>query len=257
MSSVRHLVPKGTAAVAVACIAALAVGSTASAHVTIAEPVHVAGAYTLLTFGVPHGCEESSTTQVRIQIPETIPQVTPTVNANWDVEKVMTQLDEPIEAGHGEQITERVSEVVYTAKTPLPHDLRDAMVLSLRIPDDAAGQTLYFPTIQTCEVGETAWIEIPEAGQDGEELEAPAPSIQIVAAEGADGAAANDGAADGEAAGAEGAAGAEASGEAAGAVVDAEDDDDSDASNGLAIAALVVGLVGLGVGGFALARTRR
>jgi uncharacterized protein YcnI len=256
MSSVRHVL-KGGAAVAVASIAALAVGGTASAHVTIAEPVHVAGAYTLLTFGVPHGCEESSTTQVRIQIPESIPQVTPTVNPNWDVEKVMTQLDEPIEAGHGEQITERVSEVVYTAETPLPHDLRDALVLSLRIPDDAAGQTLYFPTIQTCEVGETAWIEIPEAGQDGEELEAPAPSIQIVAAAGADGAAANGDAAGGEAAGAEGAAGAEASGEAAAAAVDADDDDDSDASNGLAIAALVVGLVGLGVGGFALARTRR
>ena len=110
------------------------------------------------------------------------PAVTPTVNPNWDVEKVMEELDEPIEAGHGEQITERVAEVVYTAKTPLPDGYRDAFVLSLQVPEDPAGETLYFPTIQTCEEGETAWIEIPEAGQDSEELEVPAPSIEVVAA---------------------------------------------------------------------------
>jgi uncharacterized protein YcnI len=257
MSFVRHVVPKGAAAAFVASVAVLAIAGTARAHVTIAEPEHAAGSFTLLTFGVPHGCEESPTTEVRIQMPESIPLVTPTVNPNWDVEKVMTQLDEPMEAGHGQTITERVSEVVYTAKTPLPHDLRDALVLSLQIPEDAAGQTIYFPVIQTCEVGETAWIEIPEAGQSGEELEAPAPSIQVIAAVSGDGhGAAEDsaGAAAADGAG-EAAAGAD-DGEAAAAAT-GDGDDDNSSSNGLAIAALVVGLVGIGVGGFALARTRR
>ena len=53
------------------------------------------------------------------------------VNPNWDVEKVMETLDEPIHGEHGE-ITERVGEVVYTAKTPLPDGYRDAFTLSLR-----------------------------------------------------------------------------------------------------------------------------
>ena len=140
----RRLIPI-LAAVAAGGIVALALGQTASAHITIAEPEHVAGAFTLLTFGVPHGCEGSPTTEVRIQMPESIPQVTPTRNPNWDVEKVMEALPEPIEAGHGEEITERVAEVVYTAKTPLPDGYRDAFVLSLQVPADAAGSDHLLP----------------------------------------------------------------------------------------------------------------
>jgi periplasmic copper chaperone A len=226
---------------------AIAASTSVSAHVSIAEQEAVTGAFTLLTFGVPHGCEKSPTTRVRIQMPETIPQVTPTVNARWDVEKVMTTLDEPIEAGHGEQITERDSEVVYTAKTPLPDGVRDAFVLSLQVPEDAGGTTLYFPTIQECEQAETAWIELPEAGQDGEELEAPAPSIAVVAAAADDGESAANGAADG-------AADAQ---DAAAETATADGDDDSGASTGLAIAGLVAGLAGLGVGTVALVRSRR
>ena len=69
---------------------------------------------------------------------------------------------------------------MYTAKTPVPDGFRDVFVLSVPIPEDAAGTTLYFPTIQTCEAGETAWIEIPAEGQDHDELEAPAPSVAVV-----------------------------------------------------------------------------
>ena len=32
----------------------------------------------------------------------------------------MVQLDEPVEDAHGNSVTERVGEVTYTAKTPLP-----------------------------------------------------------------------------------------------------------------------------------------
>jgi uncharacterized protein YcnI len=60
--------------------------------------------------------------------------------------------------------------------------------LGVSIPEDAVGQTIYFPTIQTCEDGEAAWIEIPAEGQDGEELELPAPGVAVVApGEGSDG----------------------------------------------------------------------
>jgi hypothetical protein len=82
--------------------------------------------------------------------------------------KMCVQQAVPVNAGrivlHGEEITERATEVVYTAHAPLPDDLRDAFVLSLRIPEDTAGDTLYFPTVQTCEDGEHPWIEIPADG---------------------------------------------------------------------------------------------
>ena len=142
------------AAVVAAGVGALTLGGAlaANAHVSVIPDTTAAGSYALLTFGVPHGCDGSSTTKVAIKIPEQVNAVTPTVNPNWDVQKVMVPLNPAVTDSHGNQITERVDQVVYTAKTPLPDGYRDAFVLSLKVPD-VAGQTLSFPTIQTCEVG--------------------------------------------------------------------------------------------------------
>ncbi len=161
---------------------AVALGATAAAHVSIQEDEVVAGESAIVTFAFSHGCEGSPTTEVRIQMPESIPTVSPTINANWDVEKVTEALDAPIEGSHGEQITERVSEVIYTARTPVEDGFRDTFELSVTVPEDAAGQTIYFPTIQTCETGESAWIEIPAQDQSADDLESPAPSVVVVAA---------------------------------------------------------------------------
>lgn len=108
--------------------------AAASAHVTVTPDTTEAGSYALLTFGVPHGCGDSPTTKVSVQVPEQVVTVTPTVNPGWDVEKVMEDLAEPVDDGHGGQYTERVAEVVYTAKAPLPDGYRDAFVLSLSFP---------------------------------------------------------------------------------------------------------------------------
>jgi uncharacterized protein YcnI len=76
---------------------------------------------------------------------------------------------------------------VYTAKEPIPDGFRDTFELSVSIPEDAAGTTIYFPTIQSCVDGESPWIEIPAEGQDPEELESPAPGVAVVAPEDAAG----------------------------------------------------------------------
>lgn len=214
----RHTRRRIAALTLVAGAGVIGLAGTVSAHVSIAEGEVTAGAYEILTLSVPHGCGGSPTTEVRIQIPESIPTPTPTVHAGWDAEKVMETLATAVDAGHGTTIEERVAEVVYTAQTPLPDGFRDAFELSVKIPDDAAGETLYFPTVQTCEQGETRWIEIPAEGQDPHDLESPAPSVAVVAA------AAGGGHGDG---------------------VDA-----------LTWVALAVGVVGLGLGGAALAVAR-
>ncbi|GAB3164276.1 hypothetical protein GCM10027059_20090 [Myceligenerans halotolerans] len=159
--------------------------TTASAHVGVTPSTTVAGSYSLLTLSVPHGCDGSSTEKVSIRMPEQILSVTPSVNPNWDVEKVMEDLAEPIDDGHGGEYTERVAEVVYTAKTPLPDDLRDAFELSLKLPE-AEGETLVFPAVQECEEGEIAWVQVPEEGEDAHVLDFPAPSFVLTAAEGDD-----------------------------------------------------------------------
>jgi uncharacterized protein YcnI len=248
----RSVLRRAAAAVVLTSAVVLAFGPAASAHVTVSPGESAANGYTVLTFSVPHGCEELPTTEVKIQIPESIPQVTPTVNPNWQVEKVMTPLDEPVDTGEGEALTERVSEVVYTATTPLPDGLRDSFELSMKMPD-TPDETLYFPVVQVCEGGaETAWIEIPEEGAT-EEPEHPAPAVTLTAAEG-------DGHGGGDA--------DEAETEADAATVDAElaaeaddtaagDDSDDGSSNTLAIIAIVIGVAGLAVGGVALARSSR
>lgn len=165
---------------------------TASAHVTVTPSTTAAGAYALLTMSVPHGCEGAATTKVSIQMPEQIVAVTPSVNPGWDVENVMEDLAEPVDDGHGGEYTERVAEVVYTAKEPLPDGLRDAFELSLKLPE-AEGETLVFPAVQECEKGETAWVQLPEEGQSADELDYPAPAVVLTAAESpADGEAADE-----------------------------------------------------------------
>ena len=168
---------------AVAGAAALMMGGAfaAHAHVGIVEETAEAGAYEVLTVSVPHGCDGSATTEVAIQIPDGINAVTPTRNPLYTTERVMETLEPAMTDSHGNEVTERVEQVVYSADTPLPEGQRDTFELSLQVPEEAAESTLYFPTVQTCEQGEAAWVQIPSDGQDVDELDAPAPSVAVVA----------------------------------------------------------------------------
>lgn len=240
------------AATAVATAGLLVLGATgAAAHVTVDPSSTEAGSYSVLTFAVPHGCGDSPTTSVAIQVPEALADATPTVTAGWEIEKVMETLDPPVDDGHGGQLTERVAEIVYTTDTPLPDGYREAFELSVRLPD-APGETLAFPTVQYCEEGEAPWVQLPAEGQDAGELDMPAPAVTLTDAGAPDEpAAAPEGAAPTEADAAEGAtpAGADAAGDAS--------DGGSGAPAAVAWVALVLGAAGLLLGGAAFARSRR
>lgn len=234
----------GAGALAVASGLVLSGAVAAGAHVSIAEGTVEAGAYEILTVSVPHGCEGSATTEMAIQIPEGINAITPTRNAMYSVEKVMEDLETPITDSHGNEVTERVAQVVYTADAPLPDGLRDTFELSLQIPEDAAGSTLYFPTVQTCEQGETAWVQIPEDGHDADELDSPAPSVEVVAA----------GSDDSQAEGDTTAMSAETEATHVGGGVEESAADDQ---TPLVITSLVIGCAGVVLGAVALLRGRK
>jgi uncharacterized protein YcnI len=122
----------------------------ASAHVSVDPEQDGSKLLRLLTFGVPHGCDTSGTTKVAISLPEELTDATADRQPNWTVEKVTETLAEPKKLDDGTTITKRTSQIVYTAKAPLDPHMRDALVLSVKLPD-AAGKTIYFPTYQTCE----------------------------------------------------------------------------------------------------------
>lgn len=159
---------------------ALAAPLAAQAHVDVTPSSAAAGAYAVLTFSSAHGCDGSPTTAFTVDIPEGVESVAPTLKEGWTVEKVMVDLDEPVDDGHGNTITERVGQVVYTAGTPVPDGFRDTLEIQLQLPEDAAGERLEFPVLQECEVGETAWNGSPAA--DGTEPEHPAPAIEVTEA---------------------------------------------------------------------------
>jgi periplasmic copper chaperone A len=215
--------------------------SSASAHVTVTPSETAAGAYTVLTFSVPHGCEKSATTKVSIKMPEKIVAVTPTVNPNWTVVKTMAKLTPPVKDSHGNEITERVTEVVYTARTPLPADMRDTFELSLKLPD-SAGESMVFPAVQTCQQGETPWVQVPADGQDAEELDHPAPSF-VLSAQAAEGG------------GAATAPAVDAAGTTQPAAAAGESEDGG--TSVVSWIALALGVLGLAAGLLALLRPRR
>lgn len=221
----------------------LAGAAGASAHVGVTPDKTTANSYALLTFGIPHGCEESGTTKVTITLPAELNDAQPTVNPNWTAEKVTEQLAEPKKLADGSSITKRTSQIVYTAKAPLEAELRDALVLSVKLPD-TAGKTLYFPTLQNCEVGQTDWSELPADGQDPHSLKAPAPSVTVTAA-----------AASADGHGAHAASATETSTETTAETTQAAAVTDSGAE-ARSWAGLVAGAGGLALGGLALARSR-
>lgn len=222
-----HHALSATAVIGATAVLMFAGTAGALAHVSVTPDKTAANSYALLTFGIPHGCDTSGTTKITITLPEELNDAQPTVNPNWSIEKVEEQLAQPKKVANGTTITKRTSQIVYTAKTALDPELRDALVLSVKLPD-SAGRTLYFPTLQNCQVGRTDWSEIPKDGQDPHSLAAPAPSVTVSgASESADG---------GHAAPAPASPG--------------------DGSQAMSWAGLIAGLGGLGLGGAAFARSR-
>lgn len=232
---------------AVAASAAIVVGTSAlpaAAHVTVTPVGETpAGGYAVLTFAWGHGCDGSPTTRIAIQIPEGINTASPTQVAGWTVQKKMEKLDPPVQDSHGNELTERVGQIVYTADTPLQDGYRAAMDVQVALPD-TPGETLAFPVVQTCQQGETAWTQIPQEGQDPEELDTPAPEITVTEAVDE----AVDEAADSETSTATESADSGDSGDS---------EDSGDGSTTLGIIGLAAGVIGMLLGGVALARTRR
>jgi uncharacterized protein YcnI len=227
-------------------IAILLLAIPARAHVYLEETEVPAGGFTQATVTVPHGCEESPTTKLEIQVPETILDVTPEFVPGWTAEVTPEPLDEPVTGAHGEEFTEREAIVTYTASagSELPADQRLSFTIGFQAPD-TPGEMLYFPTVQSCVEGETAWITNWDG--EGEEPETPSPMVAVVAAEGGHGAEEEEGATEEEM--------TTTSDTNESAASTSDDNDDS--SSGLAIAALAAGILGVVLGGTALVRTRR
>ncbi|WP_203135793.1 YcnI family copper-binding membrane protein [Microbacterium sp. JZ31] len=144
----------------------LAAPLAASAHVTVTPDAPAVGGYDVLTFAFGHGCDGSPTTALRIDMPDGLDSVTPTIAPGWaiDVER---------DASNG-----LVTQVTYTADEPVADDRRATIELGVKYAEDAA-DTLAFPVEQVCVDGATSWSEIAADGEDPHALDHPAPTVTL------------------------------------------------------------------------------
>lgn len=131
---------------------------------------------------IPHGCDGSATTAVRVKLPEGLIKAKPMPKAGWALD-VITGKFENTYSYYGKDVSEGPKEIVWKNGN-LPDDFYDEFVFRVRVTDHfKVGETVYIPVVQTCTDGENAWVEIPKAGQDAHSVKRPAPSLKIIAAE--------------------------------------------------------------------------
>ncbi|MGW0812660.1 YcnI family copper-binding membrane protein [Streptomyces viridiviolaceus] len=173
------------AAGAIAGTAVLALSAPAFAHVTVQpEGPAAKGGYAVVGFKVPNERDDASTTKLEINFPTDHPlaSVMPQPVPGWTAKVTKSKLDKPLEM-HGEQITEAVTKVTWTAdgKGIEPGYFQKFPVSVGALPEDT--DQLVFKAIQTYSNKDVVrWIEVPQEGQ--EEPESPAPVLQLSAAEG-------------------------------------------------------------------------
>jgi uncharacterized protein YcnI/copper(I)-binding protein len=152
----------------------------ASAHVSI-DNAETKGGTFKARFNVPHGCEGSATTAVKITIPEGIIGVKPMPKPGWTLATTKAAYAKTYDYFHGMKVSEGVKTVSWSGGTLLNEHI-DEFTLSMFVTKSfAPGTKVYFPVEQVCEKGSHAWNEIPAEGQDAHDLKSPAPAIKILA----------------------------------------------------------------------------
>ncbi|MEV0739764.1 YcnI family protein [Streptomyces sp. NPDC050549] len=243
MSAYRTTLRRAGTVAALATAGVLAAAGVASAHVTVHPESYAKGATDgVLTFRVPNEEDKSSTTKVQVYLPTDHPVlgVLVTPQNGWTAKVTTSKLKTPVKTDDG-TITDAVSEITWTGGRIAAGQYEDFNVAFGQLPEDT--DRLTFKTLQTYADGDVVrWIEEAAAGDD--EPENPAPVLKLTAKASEDG----DGA---PAASASTAATATKTASASAA----SSSSDSTA-RGLGIAGLVVGVLGLAAGAFAIVRSR-
>jgi uncharacterized protein len=222
------------AAAAVAGSAVVVLSSPAFAHVTVQpEGTAAKGGYAVVNFRVPNERDNASTTQLEVTFPTDHPlsSVLPQQIPGWKVAVTKSKLTKPLEV-HGQQISEAVSKVTWTAEDGgiKPGFIQQFPVSVGVLPEDA--DDVVFKAIQTYSNKEVVrWIEVQEKG--AEEPDNPAPTLALSDA--------SDGHSHGSTA-------EDASDESDDAKASAATTEASDSSGGSDTTARVLGVVGIVVG---------
>ena len=149
-------------ALGAAALLVVLTAAPASAHIH-PDPAEIPeGEATTVGLGIEHGCDDSPTTAVAVQLPDGA-EVSAVAKSGWAIDSSDGTVTWTAQAGN-----------------ELPSDEADEFELELTPDAGTEGDTLYLKTVQTCETGELRWIA--EWDGEGEEPDNPAPSVTVLAA---------------------------------------------------------------------------
>jgi periplasmic copper chaperone A len=226
---------------AVTGVLALTWAAAAQAHISLHPNTIPAGAFANLYVRVPGEQEGAHVTKVDVLVPPGFTDVEYENVPGWSTRVIKQRVSPPIQTPEG-PVSEEVSQVVWTWTGPLGRVDDSQFVqlpISLAIPGNDAGKALEFKTVQAYSNGSVVhWID------QGLDAEHPAPRINVTA----------PGGVLQDVAGKE--AGPEA-GQAAGGSRSPGPSSSSSSSEGIAIAGLAVGAIGLAAALAALLALRR
>ncbi|MBK0329167.1 DUF1775 domain-containing protein [Rhodobacteraceae bacterium F11138] len=167
----RHL---GVSALAVSIAA-----TPALAHATLEQQEAAVGSTYKAVMRIGHGCEGEATQKVTITIPEGVIAVKPMPKANWSLEVKKGAYAQAYDY-YGTKLTEGVTSISWIGNLSDAH--YDEFVFRAKLSDAlSADSTIYFPTVQTCANATEDWVNIPTPGQDGHDIEGPAPALHLTA----------------------------------------------------------------------------
>jgi uncharacterized protein len=222
--------------------------AAAEAHISLHPNTIPAGAFATMDVRVPGEQEGAHVTKVDVLFPAGFTGVDYENVPGWSTNVIETKLATPIKED-GETIDTEVSQIVWSWVGPLDQVNNGQFIqfpLSLAIPENATGKALEFRTVQTYSNGQVVhWIEPSLTAEH------PSPRINVTAKGGVIEDIAGDEA---------GPSAGQTAGPSAPASPAAVAKSSGGASKGLAITALIVGLLGLlaGVAGLTTAtRARR
>jgi periplasmic copper chaperone A len=158
--------PRTRLALGAAVGLALVVGTplAASAHVHVTPDASAAEATTTLTFSFSHGCEDSPTTAMIIEIPQGVTNVVPVASALWTIDRTL--------ADNG-----TVTRVTYTATQPIVKGVKGEVAMDARFAAELADSQVAFPVTQKCVTGQNDWTQV--AAEGASEPESPAPLVSV------------------------------------------------------------------------------
>lgn len=125
---------------------------------------------------ITHGCGDSATVQLIVDVPADVLAVTPQFKSGWDIETIESELDTPREV-FGMQRTKYTSRIIWSGNS-LSNDFFD--VFSFIIIPPGEETTLYFPTTQICVEGSAPYTTIPDPDKAEEYIADEAPSLTVV-----------------------------------------------------------------------------